>query len=72
MTNIEWKKDWMSEVYFQSNGIKEVIKEYYTYESSDLLGDFGGFLVLLGVGRLVSVTIFLLIGMQPLAPEILP
>merc|ERR1712223_1346910 len=44
MTNIEWKKDWMSEVYFQSNEIKEVIKEYYTYESSDLLGDFGGFL----------------------------
>ena len=44
MTNIDWKKDWMSEVYFQSNGIKEVSKEYYTYESSDLLGDFGGYL----------------------------
>ena len=44
MTNIEWKKDWMSEVYFQSNEIKEVIKEYYTYEFSDLVGDVGGFL----------------------------
>ena len=44
LKNIEWKKDWMSEVYFQSNGIKEVSKEYYTYESSDLLGDFGGYL----------------------------
>ena len=31
-----------------------------------------GFLVLLGVERLVSVTIVRLMGMQPLAPEILP
>ena len=44
MTNIDWKKDWMSEVYIQSNGIKEVSKEYYTYEFSDLVGDVGGFL----------------------------
>ena len=44
MKNIDWKKNWMSEVYFQSNGIKEVSKEYYTYEFSDLVGDVGGFL----------------------------
>ena len=43
--NVNWKKDWISEVYIQAGSNAEDIKtEYYTYEVTDLLGDIGGYM----------------------------
>ena len=45
MDNLDYKKDWLSEIYFQaaSNTI-EIRNEYYSYDIYDLLGDVGGYL----------------------------
>ena len=43
--NVDWRKDWLSEVYIQAGSKSEDIKtEYYTYEVTDLLGDIGGYM----------------------------
>ena len=45
LDKVLYKKDWISEVYFQpgSNSVG-IRKEYYAYDIFDVLGDVGGYL----------------------------
>ena len=58
LENIDWRKDWISEVYIEAGSNAEDIKrEYYTYEVTDLLGDVGGYLGLFLGWSLLDLTL---------------
>ena len=58
LNNINYRTEWMSEIYFQagSNSIS-IRKEYYGYDFYDFLGDVGGYLGLFLGWSLLGITI---------------
>ena len=55
--NIEWTKNWMSEVYIEAAGDVEETREHLTYDYTDLIGDIGGYLGLFLGWSLLGLTV---------------
>ena len=55
-TELYWERDWLSEVYIQAKTSSVTqTTEYFVYDSSDLIGDIGGYLGLFLGWSLLSI-----------------
>ena len=58
--SMPWKKDWISEVYFQAHKEVRLFNEYLSYDMSDLIGDVGGYLGLFLGWSLFGISVFIM------------